>query len=114
MSFLEDLRDMLNGRFIFTDVRREYGDGPGDPAAIMFNASSFKDAVVTIQDSDSELIYQGHTKGSVVVAPQQSTWYVLTVTGPEVYEQKVIKVEVRGGNGGNTPAWSKFTREPRA
>ena len=114
MSFLDDVVDMLMGPYINIRVKRRYGEGPGDPAEITFVAGGFNEAAVTIQDSTGELVYQGHTSGTVVVAPMETTWYVLTVAGPEVYEQKVIKVEVRGTSAGDTPAWSSFTRKPSA
>ena len=99
-------KNLRDGIGFVVKVEPEDGVAAGHPATIHFDASVFKPAVVTLYDSTGEQLYEGGAIGSVVVAPTQTSWYVLTAVGPDLHEQKVIYVTVKGG-ASDTPAWAR-------
>ena len=107
MSAMDDFGAIMSGRFIVVAVDPKNGVLPGQPATVKFDASGTKASVVTIHDSDGELLYEGSTRGSIVVAPTRPSWYVLTASGPNLHEEKVIEVPVREDAGGRTRSWSR-------
>jgi hypothetical protein len=73
----------------------------GEPVLLKFSVPYWWDPpVVAIGTTEGELIYEGVPNGSVVVCPSRTTMYVLTLTGPDLYEEHICRVVVQAASSG--------------
>ena len=82
----------------------------GQPVKILFDARGLGASTVTIHNSEGELLFEGGARGSIVVAPPESSWYVLTATGPhDLHEETVIEVQVHPRSSSSTRSWAQLS-----
>jgi hypothetical protein len=99
-------------RGIYVRVELKDGVAPGQPAKIIFNAEGLEATALAIHTREGDLLYQGGPKGSFIVEPLQTSWYVLIATNPDgLHEEEMVEIKVHGGTGGPTQGTRTWPRQ---